>query len=234
MKVIGLVVALGALAACSSAEREPAPESEATAIAVQTCPQFKQEADDGAPSRPEVPARLASFVTATETTVTVARNTGMPACIDITYGEIDAWDSFAQGRLLGVGISGHEYNSYLVVDRHGAGEPIETGRAPVFSPSGKRFASVDVSEAAFGAFEALGVWELAENSIRNLVTIEDLLDRGYDWRSERWASDECVAFSTAADPTGIDLTERRFHELWLTDQPELQDVAETAACRSPA
>lgn len=229
MKRIGFVVVLGALAACGGGEG-----SERAAMAAQTCPQFQQEVDDGAPSRPEVPARLASFVTATETTVTIARDTGTPACIDITYGEVDAWDSFAGGRLLGIGLSGHEYNSYLVIDRDEASEPIETGRAPVFSPSGKRFASVDVSESAFGAFEALGVWELTESSIRNLVMIEDLLDRGSDWRLERWASDECIIFSTAADPTGVDLEERKFEELRLTDRPMLREVAEAAACRSPA
>lgn len=226
MKRIGFAVALGALAACSGAEG-----SERAAMAAQTCKQFRQGPDDGAPSRPEVPAKLASFVTATETTVTVARNTGTPACIDITYGEIDAWDSFAGGRLLGVGLSGHEYNSYLLVDRESAGEPIETGRAPEFSPSGKRFASVDVSEAAFGAFEALGVWEVTDASIRNLVTIEDLLGRGSDWRLEHWASDECAVFSTAADSTGVDLEQREFHELRLTDRPVLREVAEAAACR---
>jgi hypothetical protein len=227
MKRIGLMAAFGALAACGGAEG-----SERAAIAAQTCPQFPQEADDGAPSRPEVPARLASFVTATETTVTVARNTGTPACIDITYGEVDAWDSFAEGRLLGVGLSGHEYNSYLLVDREGAGAPIETGRAPEFSPFGKRLASVDVSEAAFGAFEALGVWEITDNSIRNLVTIEDLLGRGSDWRLERWASNECVVFSTAADPTGVTLGQREFHELRLTDRPVLREVAEAAVCQT--
>jgi hypothetical protein len=227
MKWIALTTA-GAFAACGGAEG-----TEQSALAAQTCEQFRQAADDGAPSRPEVPASLASFVSATETTVTVARRTGTPACIDITYGEVDAWDSLAGGRLLGVGLSGHEYNSYLVIDREGAGEPIETGRRPTFSPSAERFASVDVSESAFGAFEALGVWEIAGGSIRRLVYFPGapLLDAGGDWQLERWRSNDCLVVSTAADPTGIELKERKFHELRLTEPQELRDVAEADACR---
>jgi hypothetical protein len=106
-----------------------------------------------------------------------------------------------------------------------AAEPIETGVTPIFSPSGRRFASVDVSEAAFGAFEALGVWEVNEDSIRNLVRIEDLLERGYDWRLVRWASDDCIVFAT-----GLELETPKFHELRLTERPALRDVAEAAAC----
>ena len=79
-------------------------------------------------------------MTATETTVTVQRVSGTPACIDIAYGEVDAWDTRAEGRLLGIGISGHEYNSYLLVDRNTGAAPVETGVKPVFSPSGRRFA----------------------------------------------------------------------------------------------
>ena len=229
MRWIGLAAALGALAACGGAHG-----SERTALAAQSCPQFQQQADDGAPSRPDVPASLASFVSATETTVTVARDSGTPACIDITYGEVEAWDSLAGGRLLGIALSGHEYNSYLVIDREGSGKPIETGRRPAVSPSGKRFASVDVSESAFGAFEALGVWELAEGSIRNLVTVEDLLDRGSDWRLNRWTSDDCVVFSTAADSTGVELETRRFHELRLSEAPALRGMPSRDACAPSA
>jgi len=117
-----------------------------------------------------------------------------------------------------------------VVDRAGSAAPVETGVKPMFSPSGRRFASVDISEAGFGAFEALGVWEVTDGSISTLVTLEDLLDRGYDWQLVRWASDDCVVFSTAADPTGVDLETRKFHELRLTARPELEDVAEASAC----
>lgn len=229
MRAIGLT-ALAALAACGGAQSEPVPERKAAVAATQLCEQFPQSEDDGAPVRPEVPPSLATFVTATDTTVTIQRDSGTPACIDIAYGDVDGWNSHAGGRLLGVGISGHEYNSYLVVDRDGTGEPIETGRAPVFSPAGRRFASVDVSEAAFGAFEALGAWEVTGTGIRNLVKIEELLDRGNDWQLVRWASEECLVFSTAADPSDVDLEQRKFHELRLTAQPALKDVAETAAC----
>jgi hypothetical protein len=231
MKRVGVPVTLAILAACQRAEGDPVMESEPAVAAQQTCKQFA-----GYPNEPtiqhKVPADIATFVTATETTITVERDTGTPACLDVSYGDVDAWDSLAQGRLLGVAISGHEYNSYLVVDRHGTGEPIETGRAPAFSPSGRRFASVDVSEAAFGAFEALAVWEITERSIRRLTHFPGapLLDAGPDWRLERWESDDCVIFSTAANPYDPELRERNFHDLNLTAPQHLKDVAEAAAC----
>jgi len=242
MRWFGLA-ALAALTACNGAEREPVAEREATAsaeqvapaAAAQTCKQFPQGEDDGSATRPEVPASLASFVTATETTVTVERRSGTPACIDIAYGEVDSWDSFAQGRLLGVGISGHEYNSYLVVDRESAAKPIETGRQPVFSRNGKRFASVDVSESAFGAFEALGVWEVEDRSVRTLQSLPGapLLDAGGDWRLERWASDDCLIFSAEIPPGSEDRGDRRYYELVVSGPQDLRLVARDDACSSP-
>ena len=76
------------------------------------------------------------------------------------------------------------------------------------------------------------MWEVSDTAIRNLVTIEDLLDRGNDWRLERWASEDCVVFSTAADPAGVDLESAQFHELRLTGQPALRDVPSGGACTS--
>jgi hypothetical protein len=238
MRWIGLAALM--LAACDGTETEPVlererlPEREPAVAVAQVCEQFPQSEDDGVATRPKIPAELAAFVTATETTITVQRDSGTPACIDIAYGEVDAWDSLADGRLLGVGISGHEYNSYLVVDRNTSADPLETGAKPVFSHSGRRFASVDVSEAAFGAFEALGVWEVTDTSIRNLATLEELLDRGYDWRLERWVSEDCLVFSTAADPSGVDPETRKFHELSLAERSALRDVQGEDACRAPA
>lgn len=231
MRRLILIAALVGLSGCEQADPEPQPVEIAVAVA-QACPQFPQDADDGAATRPDIPEEFKSFVQASETTVTVQRKSGPPACIDIAYGEVDSWDSFAGGRLLGIGISGHEYNSYLVVDREGAGEPIETGRAPVFSPSGRRFASIDISESAFGAFEGLGVWELAGGSIRNLVTLRDLLERGYDWRLERWASDDCAVFSSTDETTAEDPDDRKVYQLPLVAHPVLKDVAAEDACRS--
>jgi hypothetical protein len=229
------IAAVALLAACNSGNGDAvaAPTAKATPTAgAQACPEFPANPDAGEPTRPVViPAAFASFVKASDTTLTVQRNSGSPACIDIGGVDVESLDSFLDGRLVGATIFGHEYNSYLLVDRMSGAEPVETGVKPVFSPSGRRFASVDISEAGFGAFEALGVWEVTDSAIRNLVKLEDILERGYDWRVVRWVSDDCVVFSTAADSTGVDLTERKFHELRLTARPELKDVAETEACR---
>jgi len=236
--VLLAAAAMAVLTGCDRADSVAAAAEATAAPSVaaatpQACPEFPRNPDASEMTRPvEVPAQFASYVQASDTTLTVQRNSGPPACIDIGGVDIESLDSFADGRLLGASILGHEYNSYLVVDRKGSAAPVETGRAPLFSPSGRHFASVDISEAGFGAFEALGVWKVTDSSIRNLVTLEDILERGYDWQLVRWASDECLVFSTAADPSGVDLEERKFHELRLTGRPELKDVAEAAACRS--
>jgi len=230
-----VLAALAALAACDRSDSQPAaaqPVAGAPSSAVaQTCAEFPKNPDAGEGTRPvKVPQQFASFVTASDTTLTVQRSSGTPACIDIGGVDVESFDTFLDGRMIGAEIIGNEYNSYLLVDRNGTAAPVETGLKPVFSPSGRRFASVDISEAGFGAFEALGVWEVSDSTIRNLVTLDDILGRGYDWKLVRWASDDCVIFSTATDPTGVDLDERKFHELRLTARPELKDVDEAAAC----
>ena len=238
MREIGFIAgaAVLVLAACNSSESESAADQPTTsapsAAASQTCAEFPKNPDAGEGTRPVmILSQFASYVKASDTTLTVQRKSGAPACIDIGGVDITSFDTFLDGRMLGVEIIGNEYNSYLLVDRDGTAPPVETGMKPVFSPSGRRFASVDISEAGFGAFEALGVWEVGDGSIRNLVKLEDILDRGYDWKVVRWASDDCVVFSTAADPSGVDLERRKFHELRLTGQPELKDVEEAAACK---
>ena len=232
MRAMGLTT-LVLLAGCNSnaqpTQAEASREAEAT-VAPQTCPQFRKGEDEGEATRPEVPAKLAAYVSATETTVTVSRDTGKPACIDVSYGAVERWDEFAQGRLLGVGLSGHEFNSYLVVDRDGTADPVETGRAPVFSPDGRRFASVDISASGFGAFEGLGVWAIEPGKIRNIVLRRDLLELAYDWQLERWASDDCVVFS--AGDTGLEgPDERKFYELDIVASAELSEVPRDSACR---
>jgi hypothetical protein len=231
------LAAMCSLSACDRAGNEPATAQTVAAgpvaaAATPACAEFPKNPDAGEGTRPvKVPRQFASFVKASDTTLTVQRTSGPPACIDIGGIDVDSFDTFLDGRLFGATLFGHEYNSYLLVDRNSTAAPVETGVKPVFSPSGRRFASVDISEAGFGAFEALGVWEMIDGSIRNLVKLEDILDRGYDWQLVRWASDDCLVFSTAADPTGVDLDERKFHELRLTDRPALKDVDEAAVCR---
>jgi len=238
MRTIGFVglAAMLALTGCDRSSSDQAAAQPTTAApsaaASQACAEFPTNPDAGEGTRPvKVPSQLATYVSAGATTLTVQRTNGVPACIDIGGVDVTSFDTFLHGRMIGAEIIGNEYNSYLLVDRNGTGNPVETGVKPTFSPSGKRFASVDISEAGFGAFEALGVWEVSGNSIRNLVTLEDILDRGYDWKLVRWASDDCVVFSTAADPSGVDLVARKYHELRLTAQPELKDVAEADACK---
>jgi hypothetical protein len=227
--------AAGALAGCERAPTAPAPAetstTEPTGAPKQRCAQFPRNPDQDPDARWDVPKAFDRYVEASATTLTVQRNEGAPACIDISYGQPNAWDSFADGRLFGVGIIGDEYNSYLIVDRRGTEDPIETGFAPTFSPSDRRFASVDISESGFGAFEALGVWEMGDRSIRNLVTLQDLLDRGYDWKLERWASDDCLVFSSTDEATPEDTEDRKTYELRLTGAPSLKDSSAEAACR---
>lgn len=234
MKALIVLAAFCVLAACERADDEAVAAETAPAALTQACPEFPKNPDAGEMTRPiVVPEQFAAYVRTSDTTLTVQRTAGAPACIDLGGVDVASWDSWLDGRLFGATLFGHEYNSYLVVDRNSTAAPVETGEKPTFSPTGRRFASVDISEAGFGAFEALGVWEVSDTAIRNLVTLENLLDRGYDWRLVRWASEDCLVFSTAADPTGQDLETRKFHELRLTEHPALLDVAEADACRSP-
>ena len=84
--------------------------------------------------------------------------------------------------------------SELIVDRSGKGQEIDTGVAPVFSPSGRLFAAADVGEAGFGALNAFAVWRIDPASVRQVGGDEEI-PSATDWRIESWSGEACIDLS---------------------------------------
>lgn len=204
------------LAACNAAEpprRSPSSTPSPTPVAAAkpavtptaapaNCPAWK-------PANPEesgitrttplpIPAKFRDIASADVTVMTVRRLDGGVACIRLEW--IDAASDFslsADARYLGFSYVGYENSGYRLVDRR-SGKSVETGVKPVFAKDGTLFAAAQLSEATMGGLEAIGVWEVRDDDLVPLATIEDGLPQGY--ASEEWAVQSvgpgrCVALS---------------------------------------
>ncbi len=97
-------------------------------------------------------------------------------------------------RFLSFAWDGDEANGHILVDRSGRGQVVETGRAPVFSPSRNRLASIEISESGFGALNAFLVMQVQASGVRQLARIEDIPLHA-DWRIDSWAGENCINLS---------------------------------------
>lgn len=193
-----LLMAL-ALAGCGDNAPQPAESMSTLSAPPARCGEVPpaQRAGSAYASAPlAVPREYLSFVTPGVTRLGVTTLGGSAACVDLD--NVSAASDYAisrDGRFFGFATSGHEFSGYTLVDRAGAGAVIETGVAPLFSPTRRRFAAAQMSEAAFGGLEGIGVWEASETGTTRIVTITGEAPRGSDWRVDRWGSEDCAALS---------------------------------------
>lgn len=178
---------------------DPSPAPTPTPEQLAEGPSCKQVPRNGRlfPEAPvPVAPEFASFVGTGDTRMAVSTLSGKTICVDL-YGmqRISRMAVTNDGRFLTFSWIGYEADGYKVVDRAGPGTVIETGARPSFSPSRKRFLAAQMSEAAFGGLEGIGVWEVGERTTRRIVTIEDEAPRGAAWRVERWGGEDCAVLS---------------------------------------
>lgn len=142
-----------------------------------------------------VPTEFAGMVETSMDHFAISTFSGSTVCVDTGWMEaIEGAKVSADQRFLSFEWAGYEAFGYIVIDRSGTGQVIETGNAPLASPSGIRLASVDLSESGFGGFNAFGVWQIESAGLRELAKMQDGLPAG-DWRIAGWAGDECVNLS---------------------------------------
>jgi hypothetical protein len=153
-----------------------------------------------------VPNKLAGIAVSSRYWYAVATLGGGTACVDTSWMEsLDEPQLSRDGRFLSFGWSGYEAYGYMLVDRSGAGQAVETGEAPRTSPSGKLLASVEYSESGFGSLNGLGVWRIEDKGLRELAIVEFRPDYT-DWRFEGWINDGCIALSATT-----------FHDIEVAD-----------------
>ena len=169
----------------------------------------------------QIPRELRHLAASGVTSLTIAaERQQQPICIDIHWYE-DVRDFSLltpDQRFLGFDLIGNETGGYLVVDRRGEPHEIETGAQPVFSPTGRLFASAEWSESMFGNLNDIGVWEVTEGGTKRLFKVpeaqSEIFNGSGDWRAERWSGETCVVLSAArSDPTNAGVEVREYMQL---------------------
>ena len=142
-----------------------------------------------------VPPALAGLMVSDMQRLALVSRTGRPLCIDAAWWDrIDAVKVSPDHRFVQFDWMGYESFGHLVIDRTGPGMVVETGISPLAPPTGRRFAAVDLSESAFGALNALAVWQIEPVGIRQLAKFDQGMPSG-DWSVDGWQGDGCVQLS---------------------------------------
>lgn len=197
-------VGANALAVATATNADSAKAAPLKATCAEVSARENEDLERSAPVA--IPAQLRHFVASGVAVLTVApQGQGSPICIDIQWAE--EIRDFAlltkDQRFLGFDEVGYESGGYVVIDRGGAPNEIDTGTRPIFSPSGRRFASAEYSESTFGNLNDIGVWEITESGTKRLFAVpekqKDMFAYTGDWRAERWVGENCVVLSLVDD-----------------------------------
>jgi len=215
MRRILIAAAAIGLAACGSegsgesarrAEGDPAEEAASAGTVAPARPDLascpaRRLLEEGLRERTApipVPAELASVMESGMDNFAVLTLDGSTLCIDASWmEEIHAPRLSADGRFASFDWGGYEAYGHVIVDRTGTGSELDTGVAPVYSPSSRRFAAADLGEAGYGALNAFAVWQVEPAAIRELARQDDLLE-ATDWVIERWGGERCLELSAIA------------------------------------
>jgi hypothetical protein len=142
-----------------------------------------------------VPSAYAMLVSSGREQLAVATIYGGTTCVDTRpMTQVSNFTLSDDRRFLEFDWAGYEAGGHIVVDRTGKGSSFDTGASPVSSPSRRRFAAVQQSEAAFGALEGFGVWQIAVVGVRRLTLQQDIPSLA-DWRIDNWVGDDCINLS---------------------------------------
>ncbi|MBO9603730.1 MAG: hypothetical protein J7496_14605 [Novosphingobium sp.] len=201
-------IALAALlAGCGNAQEASPTPAAATTPAVTGAPVLRQPelaacpkarpADELQRTRPlAIPAAFGNLAASDLRHIAVVTATGGTVCVDTSWIEtIDDAKASPDGRFLAFGWSGYEAGGYIVIDRSGKGQVVDTGVAPLAAPSGKRFAAVEISASGFGSLNAFAVWDILPVGLKQIAHYDDGLPTDGEWRTDGWHGDSCVSLS---------------------------------------
>ena len=161
------------------------------------CPRLKPEetADRQRRVPLPIPPAFQQIARANLDHIAVATQTGTTICVNSASMEQTSLFRLSPGkRFLGFAWSGNEAGGYMLVDRSGRGQAIDTGAVPVFSPSRNRLAAIEISESGFGSLNAFLVMQVAPGGLRQLAKLENIPIH-VDWRIDNWAGENCINLS---------------------------------------
>lgn len=201
-KLTGMIALAGLLAGCGSEEATPTPAASALAAAeaaetpepnLAACQKAEPNEERQRTKPIAVPEAFGKLAKSDMDHLAVVTATGNTVCVDTSWIE-DTHDAKASsdGRFFAFGWNGYEAGGYVVVDRSGPGQVIDTGVAPLSPPSGHRFAAVEISASGFGSLNAFAVWDILPVGLKEIAHYDEGLDTDGDWRTIGWEGDTCV------------------------------------------
>ena len=113
-----------------------------------------------------IPPAMRGMVGSVFHNLAIATLDGRKLCVDVS--QVDSIDDFVlspDGRFISFSWSGYEIYGHFLVDRSGAGEVNEVGAKPVFSPSRRMIATVDLNEIDAGRLTGVGIWRVGPTSV---------------------------------------------------------------------
>lgn len=189
-RVLGFAAACGITSGVSAQDAKTAPNAE------QHCP-AKPAQDESLRSREkplELPGEWKAFAGSAKDWIAVRTQLGSVHCIDTTWqDQADGFEKLSD-RFLGYAWGGYEAWGYMLIDTAHTGTSMDVGAKPIFSPSGYRFAALQVSEAGWGGFEGFAIWRTYEGGIVP-EHVDTQLYGSADWKFDRWEGDDCVHLS---------------------------------------
>ena len=142
-----------------------------------------------------VPRPLANIVRARLDQLAVVTLTGATFCVDARAIHIvEDMRLGRKARFLGFNWYGYEEYGHIFVDRSGNGSMIDTGSAPLFSPSGQLLAAAQQSGAGFGALEGMAIWRVLPEGLERIAMFGEIPEMT-DWRIDGWANEQCINLS---------------------------------------
>ncbi len=125
-------------------------------------------------ARPEplaVPESIGAIAVTDGDNLAVSTLAGGQVCHDVSWilGFPGEASTHGDGRFVAIGYGGYEAFGTLVFDRAGEGMVVDTGNPPVFSPSGRLMAGLQLSESSYGGLEGFAIWRVEPRGLTEVL-----------------------------------------------------------------
>lgn len=161
------------------------------------CPRLpaEQTADRARTAPLPIPAQLRAIARSSVNHIAVSTLTGGTVCVGTGSMESIVGVRLTRDeRFFHFQWHGNEAGGYILVDRSGRGQSVDTGAIPTFSPSRARLASIEISESGFGSLNAFLVMAAQPVGLRQLAKLENIPVLT-DWRIHEWVGESCITLS---------------------------------------
>lgn len=152
-----------------------------------------------------LPAEVATYAATDGINLAVKTLGGGQLCQDAswTYTLTNA-ELLGNGRFLAMEWSAYETFGTFLFDRSGSGLEVETGKKPVFSPTGDRMAALQISNSGFGVLENLAIWQVEPTGLHEVFRMPEDHQVAWSYRDfddfviDRWEGEACLMITAVA------------------------------------